>query len=78
MAIESPDQVNFFDKEINECPYPSYEVLRNEAPVWTDPVTGMYFVVADSFHSLLTQNFNLFTAMIYHPPAVLFVVTEEN
>jgi len=41
-------------------------------------VTGMYFVVADSFHSLLTQNFNLFTAMIYHPPAVLFVVTEEN
>lgn len=44
MAIESPDQVNFFDPKINECPYPAYEVLREQAPVWVDPFTGMYVV----------------------------------
>lgn len=42
--IESPDQVNFFDPAINNCPYPAYEVLRNEAPVWKDPFTGMFVV----------------------------------
>ena len=31
------DNVNFFDPEISECPYPAYEVLRDEAPVWRDP-----------------------------------------
>jgi cytochrome P450 len=36
--------INFFDPEISECPYPAYEVLRDEAPVWRDPFTGMYVV----------------------------------
>jgi cytochrome P450 len=44
MAIESPDQVNFFDKEINECPYDAYGVLRDKAPLWVDPFTGMFVV----------------------------------
>jgi cytochrome P450 len=34
--------VNFFDRAQNDCPYPSYETLRNEAPVWQDPRTKMY------------------------------------
>ena len=29
--------VDFFDRSINDCPYPAYETLRNEAPVWRDP-----------------------------------------
>lgn len=36
--------VNFFDPEVNACPYPAYELLRNDAPVWKDPLTGMYVV----------------------------------
>lgn len=38
------DQVNFFDPSINDCPYPAYDVLREEAPVWRDPRTGMYVI----------------------------------
>ena len=38
------DEINFFDPQTNDCPYPAYEVLRNDAPVWKDPVTGMFFI----------------------------------
>lgn len=37
-------EINFFDPETNDCPYPAYETLREEAPVWKDPRTGMFFV----------------------------------
>ena len=38
------DQVNFFDPAVNHCPYDAYDVLRDEAPVWRDPRTGMYVI----------------------------------
>jgi cytochrome P450 len=38
------DEVNFFKPEINKCPYDAYQVLRDEAPVWQDPLTGFYVV----------------------------------
>ena len=41
---QSAVDVNFFDKDVNECPYHAYEQLREEAPVWKDPRTGMYVV----------------------------------
>ena len=34
--------VNFFDPATNKCPYGAHQVLRDEAPLWKDPVTGMY------------------------------------
>ena len=34
-------EVDFFKPEINDCPYPAYQTLRDEAPVWRDPRTGM-------------------------------------
>ena len=37
-------EVNFFDSEISECPYGAYEVLREEAPVWKDPTSGIYVI----------------------------------
>ena len=40
----SVSEINFFDPETNDCPYPAYQMLRDEAPVWLDPRTGMYFV----------------------------------
>ncbi len=36
--------MNFFAADTIACPYPSYVALRNEAPVWQDPMTGMWFV----------------------------------
>jgi cytochrome P450 len=36
--------VNFFDYETQNCPYDAYETLRNDAPVWRDPRTGMYVI----------------------------------
>ena len=40
----SVSEINFFDPATNDCPYPAYQQLRDEAPVWQDPRTGMYFV----------------------------------
>jgi cytochrome P450 len=37
-------EINFFDRGNNNCPYPAYERLQSEAPIWKDPVTGMYLV----------------------------------
>lgn len=38
------DEVNFFDPEISECPYSAYKVLREQAPVWRDSVSGMFVI----------------------------------
>jgi len=47
MANESkvnPSEVNFFTPEISECPYGAYKTLREGAPVWQDPNTGMFII----------------------------------
>jgi len=36
--------VNFFDPEINNCPYPAYRTMRDEAPVWLDERLGMFHI----------------------------------
>ena len=40
----SLQEVNFFDSEISECPYSAYKVLREQAPVWEDPISGMFVI----------------------------------
>lgn len=48
------NDVDFFDPEISECPYDAYAVLREEAPVWQDPKTGMFVVTRyDDIHAIL-------------------------
>src|ERR1700730_5293409 len=37
-------EINFFDPQTNDCPYAAYELLRDEAPVWKAPITGMFFL----------------------------------
>ncbi|MEM9036334.1 MAG: cytochrome P450 [Actinomycetota bacterium] len=37
-------EVSFFDPATNKCPYDAYQELRDEAPVWRDPATGMYVI----------------------------------
>ena len=40
----SLDEVTLADIEVLECPYPTYSLLREQAPVFQDPRTGMYVV----------------------------------
>ena len=39
---ETASEISFFDPETNKCPYPAHQKLRDEAPLWLDPTTGMY------------------------------------
>jgi cytochrome P450 len=32
------------DVEVLECPYPTYDLLREQAPVWQDPITGLFVI----------------------------------
>lgn len=41
-----PDDINFFDPEVQNCPYDAYKLLREEAPVWRDPATGFYVITS--------------------------------
>jgi cytochrome P450 len=51
---EHPDEINLLDAEMQECPYPSYELLRDAAPVWKDPITGFYVITRyDDLRELL-------------------------
>jgi cytochrome P450 len=36
------NDVDFFDAQTRDCPYAAYQRLRDDAPVWRDPRTGMY------------------------------------
>ncbi|MEM1143907.1 MAG: cytochrome P450 [Pseudomonadota bacterium] len=38
------DSVNLLSSEVQNCPYPAYSLLREQAPVWKDPVTGFFVV----------------------------------
>jgi cytochrome P450 len=39
---QSVNEVDLLDVEIQECPYPAYKTLREEAPVYRDSLTGFY------------------------------------
>ncbi len=46
LAAEKPlDQTTLVDLDVMECPYHTYKKLREEAPVFKDPVAG-FFIVA--------------------------------
>ena len=57
----SPHDVDFFDPQINKCPYPAHQVLRDEAPVWIDPTTGMYVLTRYDDIKEALQNPAVFT-----------------
>ena len=50
--------VNFFDPEVQACPYEHYQALHDGAPVYQDPMTGIYHVsrFQDVRHILATTN----------------------
>ena len=41
---EQLEEINFLDQSLQNCPYHAYQKLRDEAPVWVDPVTGFYVI----------------------------------
>ncbi len=41
---DSLDGINFLDSGLQNCPYHAYQQLRDEAPVWVDPITGFYVI----------------------------------
>ena len=41
---QSTDEINLLDSDLQNCPYHAYKLLRDEAPVWQDPLTGFYVV----------------------------------
>lgn len=50
------DSVNLFDLETQQCPYDAYRTLRNDAPVYQCPHTGMYIVTRfDDVRRVLTD-----------------------
>ena len=38
------DEVTLANVEVLECPYPTYALLREQAPVFQDPLTGIFVV----------------------------------
>lgn len=38
------NEATLADPEVLECPFPTYELLREEAPVFQDPRTGVYVI----------------------------------
>lgn len=57
---ERLEDVNLLDAEVQECPYPTYDLLREEAPVWKDPITGFYVITRfDNLRQILldTEHF---------------------
>jgi cytochrome P450 len=55
-----PDNVNLFDPAIQQCPWDAYQQLRDEAPAYQCPVTGMYVITRfEDVRRILTdtQNF---------------------
>ena len=43
---KSVAEVDLMDVEIQECPYPAYKTLREQAPVYRDRLTGFYLAMS--------------------------------
>ena len=56
MKVNRPTDVNLFDPETQRCPYDAYKTLRDEAPVYQCPVSGMYVITRfDDVRQILTD-----------------------
>ena len=58
---KTPEDVNLLDKDIQECPYHAYSVLREQAPVYKDPNTGFYVVTKYDDLKEVLRNYDLYT-----------------
>ncbi|MCX2981825.1 cytochrome P450 [Halieaceae bacterium IMCC14734] len=59
MNKSTVSDVNLFAVETQQCPYDAYQVLREEAPVYLCPTTGMYVISRfDDVKQILTDDVN--------------------
>ena len=52
--------------ELNECPYPFFDRVREEAPVYRDPDTGVYLVFRHEDIAFALRNHELFVGVNGH------------
>ena len=56
--VPQPD-VNLFDLETQQCPYPAYTSLRDEAPAYRCPLSGMFVITRfEDVRRVLTDHEN--------------------
>ena len=62
---EAPSDINFLDAGVQNCPYHAYDLLREQAPVWKDSITGMYVITRfEDLRNLLLDT-KTFTSELY-------------
>ncbi len=53
------DSVDLTSIEVQQCPFPAYKTLRNEAPVYKDPKTGFFIITKyEDIRNVLTDTKN--------------------
>ena len=58
-SSSSQPPVNLFDPDVQRCPYPAYQQLRDEAPVFQCPATGMFVITRfEDVRTVLTDATN--------------------
>ena len=56
--------LDFFDPEVQQCPYEAYQALRDEYPVYQDPVTGFFHISRYEDVRFVLSNHQLFTGRV--------------
>ena len=56
--------INFYDPEIQKCPYEQYKTLRDDHPVYQDPDTGIYHVSRYEDVRYVLSNHELFSGNV--------------
>ena len=57
----SVSEATLADVEVLECPYPTYELLRESAPVFRDPNTGIFVVTRYADQRKIALDYNNFS-----------------
>ncbi len=66
MTADRTPQVNLFDIGTQQCPYEAYKTLRDEAPAYQCPVTGMYVITRfEDVRRVLTDTENFTNEITY-------------
>ncbi len=61
---ETLEDINFLDQGLQNCPYHAYDKLREEAPVWQDPVTGFFVITRfDDLRAILLDTTHYLNSM---------------
>jgi cytochrome P450 len=66
VAADRTPQVNLFDIGTQQCPYEAYKTLRDEAPAWQCPFSGMYVITRfEDVRRVLTDTENFTNEITY-------------